>query len=496
MWINPLLAIDFYKVDHRRQYPPNTTEIYSNFTARSTKPCANIGIDFDNQVVMFGLQGFIKEYLLDFWDKFFSGDCNDWIKHYKAVIESGLGIKDFNCDHLKSLHNLGYLPIRIKAIREGNLVPIGVPLFTIVNTHPDFFWLTNYLETLISSCLWKPITSATLAFEFRKLFEYYAKLTGSPEEFVLYQGHDFSFRGMSGIEDAVLSGAAHLTSFRGTDTVPALTYLAENYEVDAPYIVGQSIPATEHSVMTCLGKDGEIDIIKQLITEVYPSGNVSIVLDSYDFWHHLTVTLKELKPLIMARDGKVVIRPDSGDPFKIICGNPHDTLESARAGALKCLWELFGGTINEKGYEVLDPHIGLIYGDSITLEIASKILAKMESDGFASSNIGFGIGSYTYQYVTRDTFGFAMKATSAVIDGKRHAIFKEPKTGDGKKKSAKGLLSVFRNPNTNRLELLENVSELQECMGDLHTVFENGELLIQTTLPQIRKRIGIALKSI
>ncbi len=501
MYHNPLFAIDFYKVDHRRQYPKGTTEIYSNFTPRYVKECHSLLHDFDNQVVVFGIQSFVISYLVKQWECFFFNEDKEIvIEEYRDVIQTALGIDYFNCSHLEALHDLGYLPIRIKAIDEGFRVPIGVPILTIVNTHPEFFWLTNYLETIISASIWKPITSATIAFEFKRLLTKYAQLTGCDESFIDYQAHDFSFRGMSGWSDATLSGAAHLTSFKGTDCVSAIDLLNNQYEGHVSEdIVGCSVPATEHSVMCCGGSDGEFDTIKRLITDVYPSGIVSIVADSYNLWTMVTEYLPNLYPEIMNRKGKVVVRPDSGNPVDIICGDESAEMGSpAHLGVLYLLWNIFGGTINEIGYRELDSHIGLIYGDAITVDRAALILQRMKDMGFSSSNIVFGVGSFTYQYVTRDTFGFAMKATSAVINGQRHEIYKDPITAsDGnKKKSARGLLYVGMNQESGKFYLSDDVHESKENEGYLHTIFENGELTRTASLWEIRHRLAIELQQL
>jgi nicotinamide phosphoribosyltransferase len=497
MYHNPLFAIDFYKVDHRRQYPEGTTEIYSNFTPRYVKKSHSLLPDFDNHVVVFGIQSFIKDYLIEQWNwLFFRRPKNLVIDEYRDLIEEALGIEHFDCSHLEALHDLGYLPIKIKALSEGFRVPIGVPILTIVNTHPDFFWLTNYLETILSASLWKPITSATLAFEFKRLLTQYAHKTGSDLSFVDFQAHDFSFRGMSGWQDATASGAAHLTSFKGTDCVSAIDLLNHHYKASATAsCVGTSVPATEHSVMCCGGKDGEFDLIKRLITEVYPEGIVSIVADSYNLWQTITVYLASLYKEINDRQGKVVVRPDSGNPVDIICGDMCAVADTpAHKGVLQLLWDIFGGRINEKGYKELNPKIGIIYGDAITVDRASLILQLMEEKGFASSNIVFGVGSYTYQYVTRDTFGFAMKATSAVIKGERKAIYKDPITGDGSKKSAKGLLQVELDVETGKFFLENDVSEEDESNGYLQTVFLDGELMSSTNLAEIRHNLAIELE--
>ena len=254
MKINPLFLKDYYKTDHRRQYPEGTMLVYSNFTPRSNK----YAYKDSNEVVVFGIQYLIKEYLIRQWnEEFFNKPLDEIIEEYTSIVP---GIPT---DHIESLHKLGYLPIEIKALPEGTLCPIGVPMLTIKNTLPEFFWLTNFLETLLSNILWKPMTSATTAYMYRKEFERHSELTGSPKDFIQWQGHDFSYRGMSGLEDACMSGAGHLLSFTGTDTIPAIPFLRDYYNGEG--LIGASVPATEHSVM-CMGGDGvgEFETFKRL----------------------------------------------------------------------------------------------------------------------------------------------------------------------------------------------------------------------------------------
>lgn len=496
MIINPLTAIDFYKADHRNQYPVGTTEVYANFTPRSAT-YAKVADGFDKKIVFFGLQYFIKHFLQDAWDQqFFKKDKTSVVAEYKRRMDTSLGKDAISTEHIAALHDLGYLPIRIKALPEGSRVPIGVPVLTIVNTHPDFFWLTNYLESVISCYLWKPVTSATTAFEYRRFLTQCAIKTGGDKDFVRFQAHDFSFRGLSGMQDALISGAAHLTSFWGTDTVPALDFVEEYYGADAEKEpVGFSVPATEHSVM-CMGmQDGELETFRRLINEVYPSGIVSIVSDTWDFWKVVTEYVSILKEDIIKRNGKLVIRPDSGDPVKIVCGDQDAPAGTpAHKGAVQCLWEVFGGTMTDKGFKKLDSHIGLIYGDSISLERAQQIMHGLIEKGFSSDNIVLGVGSFTYQYVTRDNFGFAMKATSGVVKGQRRDIFKDPKTDSGIKKSAKGLLRVVEENGT--YKLYDQQTEAQERDGLLKPVYENGKLLNEYKLADVRQRIDEEISKI
>lgn len=492
MVINPLTAIDFYKADHRRQYPEGTTQVYSNLTARSSKSAKVLRDYYNEDVVFFGLQYFIKSFLMQEWDEnFFKRDKATVVQQYKRRLMQALNKADFDVSHIEALHDLGYLPIRIKALPEGAHVPIGVPVLTVINTLPEFFWLTNYLETIFSCYLWKPITSATIAFEFKKILSRYAKQTGTDLNFVPFQAHDFSFRGAAGLSDALINGAAHLTSFVSTDTVAAIDLMEAYYHAnadDGP--LGVAVPATEHSVMCMDGQGNEVATIKRLITDIYPDGIVSVVADSWDYWNVITKELVGLKQDIMNRDGKVVIRPDSGDPIKIVCGDPEAPEDSPEyKGTMQCLWDIFGGEINDKGYKVLDSHIGLIYGDSITLERADTILRLLEAKGFASGNIVFGVGSMTYQSTIRDTFGFAMKATSGVVNGERRDVFKNPKTDSGTKTSAKGLLRVELE--NDRYVLYQQQTEAQEKQGALEIIYENGQLLKDITLADIRERLII-----
>ena len=387
------------------------------------------------------------------------------------------------------------MPLKIKAVPEGTRVPIRVPSMTIENTRPDimpeFFWLTNFIETLSSCELWMPTTSATIADKYRQILDYYCELTGGDKDFVQFQGHDFSMRGMAGLHAARSSGAAHLLSFVGTDTIPAIMHLEEFYNADIENeLVGTSIPATEHSVMCAYGQN-EFESYKRLITEIYPTGFVSIVSDTWDLWKVLREVLVPLKDIIMNRDGRLIIRPDSGDPVKIMCGDPESTNPSAQLGVIQILWDIFGGTINAKGYKQLDPHIGSIYGDSITLERAEEICSLLMKNGFASTNVVYGIGSYTYQYNTRDTFGFALKSTFVMVGGQERNIFKDPVTDNGVKKSQTGMVAVLKDGGT--IHHVDSLSRAErdklEAVNLLEDVFIDGVLVRDESLQEIRSRL-------
>ncbi|MEX3713383.1 nicotinate phosphoribosyltransferase [Cytobacillus horneckiae] len=487
------LLCDFYKLSHKDQYPSGTEVIYSTFIPRTNKYFPEA-----DEVVVFGIQGFIKKYLVEHFNvNFFIRPKSDVVDEYVRFVKYTLGIPEPDTSHIEELHDLGYLPIKIKALKEGTLAPIKTPVLTIENTQPNLvssFWLTNYLETIISNEIWLPMTSATMAHQYRKLLDEYALKTVGHTEDVGFQGHDFSMRGMSSLGAAKASGAGHLLSFTGTDTIPAILYHEEYYNADIEKeLVGASISATEHSVMsanTDAASRDEYEMYKRLITEVYPSGIFSVVSDTYDFWAVIGDILPRLKKEIMERDGKVVIRPDSGDPVLILTGNPDGETKLERQGLIEALWDIFGGTISERGYKVLDSHIGAIYGDSITLQRARAIVEKLEAKGFASTNVVFGIGSYTYQYQTRDSLGFAMKATYAEVNGEERMLFKDPKTDDGTKRSLRGRVWVGRSPN-GHIQFTDGLTKDMTFRSPnlLETVFINGELVRDESLNEIRERL-------
>ncbi|AQH05593.1 nicotinate phosphoribosyltransferase (plasmid) [Burkholderia sp. KK1] len=538
----PFNLADFYKTGHPSMYPSDTTRIVANFTPRSAKYAPVLKQFYDNKVVWFGLQGFIKEFFLGvFQREFFEAPKGTAIRKYKRRMDAALGPDAVPVDRLEALHDLGYLPLELRALPEGVRVNIKVPPVVFVNTHPEFPWVSTYFETLFSTEIWKPSTVATIAFEFRKLLSYFAKLTAAPEDFVAWQGHDFSMRGMSGVHDAMRCGVGHLLSFTGTDTIPAIDYAEDYYGADADKeLVGGSIPASEHSVMTlrilatlkrlqrdpanagldekALRRLAEREVIREFVTLDYPAGMVSLVSDSFDYWNVITVIAKELKAEILARkpnalgQSRVVFRPDSGDPVRILAGYRDSELardadgtfrkidgkyivasnglhiaEHERKGSVQCLWDIYGGTVTSEGYKMVHDKVGLIYGDSISLTRAFDILSRLAEKGFASSNVVFGIGSYTYNMLSRDTFGWAMKAIYAEVGDEQVDIYKDPATDDGTKKSARGLLRVEKEGDD--YVLYEQQTLEQFAGGELIPVFRDGRLLVTTTLDEIRARL-------
>ncbi len=491
--MNPLLLTDGYKTSHNKQYPKGTTLVYSNFTPRSNK-YAPKGC---NEVVVFGTQMVMMQLHEMFQKDFFNKPKDEVCGEMREELTMYLGTP-YDVSHFEALHDLGHLPIAVKALPEGTKAPIKVPVLTIYNTHPDFYWVTNYLETILSNLLWKPMTSATIAHQYRKVLTKWMEKTDKERDwFIDWQGHDFSMRGMDSVEAVISSGLGHLTSFTGTDSLPTI-YGARKYYGAEGFFCG-SVPATEHSVMCAGGKEDEVETFRRLL-ETYPTGILSVVSDTWDLWKVCTEHVVTLKEEILARDGKLVIRPDSGDPVDILCGSVNPAYRTGIAGknrtnwspeekgVIELLWDAFGGTVNDQGYKVLDPHIGAIYGDSITIDRADEICRLLEAKGFASTNVVLGIGSFTYQYNTRDTFGFAMKATYVEVNGEGREIFKDPITDDGTKKSATGLLCVTKH-NENGYMLVDRVSWEAEGNGELQLIYKDGEFHNTTDLTTIRQRV-------
>jgi nicotinamide phosphoribosyltransferase len=332
------------------------------------------------------------------------------------------------------------------------------------------------------------MTSASIALLYKRIFKKWVLKTDAENlSFIDFQGHDFSMRGMGGLQSALSSGLGHAAVFLGSDTLPVISGMRKYYNAEG-FVIG-SVNATEHSVMCAGTKDDEIGTFRNLMN-TYPKGILSVVSDTWDLWKVLTVYLPTLKEDILGRDGKLVIRPDSGDPVDIICGTNREINGSTpqEKGVVELLWETFGGTVNEQGFKVLDSHIGAIYGDSITTERAENICQRLHDKGFASTNVILGIGSFTYQFKTRDTFGFAMKATSVVVNGQRREIFKDPITDDGVKKSAKGLVKVLKEDND--YVLVDQVTEEEEKEGELKVIYEDGRFRENINLQTIRERIN------
>ena len=557
-----LFYSDGYKVGHKKMLAKGTTRLYGTWIPRSTKYAPG-GI---TKIVSFGQQ-LVARWLHDEFTEHFFSQPRFAATQFGNDMSMYLGM-DYDASHFEALHDLGYLPIRIKSLPEGIETNPNVPHMTFINTVDGFAWLTLYLETIISSLAWKPATSATIALQYRRnLAKWVMKTDPANAWLIPFLAHDFSARGLSPW-DMLSSGLGHATSFLGSDSIIVIPGARYFYDEPQNEVAINSVNASEHSVSTTkIFTVGEQQMIADWLKD-FPIGILSIVSDTFDLWKLITEYLPANKEAIMTRDGKLVIRPDSGDPVDIICGSvftsidadsyeefikiaqdalhedlvdetPHGEyggsitqrfkwngnvydvtydpdwnrydkqyyfienfggnkttavkvdLKPSDKGVIELLWDIFGGTINEQGYKVLDPHIGAIYGDSITLDRQIQIYERLAAKGFSSTNIVLGVGSYTYQMNTRDTLGFAAKgawfevAENGIKTG--YDIYKDPVTDNGTKKSLKGRCAVHLVDG--EYVVKTQCTEQEETGGILHIIYEDGKFYNQTTLSEIRDNL-------
>ena len=555
------LLADGYKFVHPKQYNEKVNFLSSYMTPRSSRLR-------EDKMVFFGLQAFCKSYLIDYFNNnFFNLSREEVYEEAKVVLDYMLGEDVHALKQFMELYDLGYLPIKIRALPEGTRVPMKVPCLEITNTHPKFYWLVQWVESLLSSEIWKPCVDATIGYMYREIVnEWYDKTVDDNVDRRKAMS-DFGFRGMSCVQEAIKTSGAWLCSFTSTATIPAIPYIKKMYNLDK---AGTSAISTEHSVMCSNAAiDGdEITFLKRLLTEIYPNQSFSVVCDSYDYDNVLENVLPSLKEEIMAHNGTLLIRGDSGDPVDVICGDFHKNcfvktpnfltlqqvdryienymlvnaketvlfkfkdkyykatgkiaftpfnkvvleyrvqeyqLTTKNKGTVQMLWETFGGTINSKGYKVLDPHVRAIYGDSITLKRAKEIYKLLEEQGFAAENVKLGVGSFSFHCVeedgmlkplTRDTFSVAIKATYCELeDGQKHFIFKNPKESSFKK-SQKGMIQVRRGLN-GELEHKDEFyrGESQEWdhklfdKNELKTVFKDGKMVKDIGFDEVRENL-------
>lgn len=483
--INPMLLIDFYKAVHAEMLPTKITKSVSYFTPRMSR------VRMWNKVVMFGLQGFVKTYLIDYFnERFFERPIDEVISEYERIMDASLGKGVYGLQKIKDLHALGYLPIEIWALPEGTKVPMHVPMFCITNTHDDFAWLPQALESLISAEAWHPMLAATVGATYRDIVNKFYDETCDDSVSRNKALGSFDFRGEECTDSAIKAAAGWCLSFVNTATVPVIPYLEKLYNCDCTKeSVAFGSPSTEHAVMCSnYAVDGdEVTLLKRLLTEIYPDTSFSAVLDSYDYWNVIDNVLPQIKPEIMMHNGCMLMRGDSGDCIEVVTKTVFK------------LWDEFGGTINSKGYKVLDPHVKAIYGDSITIQRCERIYEILKDNGFAASNVALGVGSFSFQCVeedgilkpfTRDTFSSCIKATYCEIDHKPYPIFKNPKEG-GFKKSQKGCCLVYKNDNGELCYKDEYTWKEVSCNSkqELKAIFRNSELLIDESLANIRNRL-------
>jgi nicotinamide phosphoribosyltransferase len=449
---SPLLLTDSYKVSHYRQYPPGTERVFSYFESR--------GGEFP-EVVFFGLQYYLAKYLasavvtqqdIDEADAFYR-------EHFGSPMLNRRG-----WERILGVHG-GRLPVLIKAVPEGTPVPLHNVLMTIENTDPECIWLTNWLETLLVQ-VWYGSTVATQSREMKKVILRYLQETGDPA-LVHFKLHDFGFRGVSSVETAGVGGAAHLVNFKGTDTVAGLVVARVYY--DCP-MAGYSIPAAEHSTITAWGREHEIEAYDNMLRQ-YSTGLVAVVSDSFDIFRACSELWgRALRDKVLARDGTVVIRPDSGDPPEVVCK------------VLDILGEAFGSTMNAKGYRVLNPHVRVIQGDGVDYAMLGRILSAAKSRGWSADNLTFGSGGGLLQKLNRDTLQFAFKCSAVTVDGQERAVHKQPVTDQGKRSKA-GRLKLVRDGG-------QLVTVPLTAPGDdvMQEVFRDGRLVIRQSFDEIRAR--------
>ncbi len=463
---NLILMTDSYKVSHAKQYPPGTEQIHSYFESR--------GGEFP-ETVFFGLQRFLKKYLE-------KGICQKDIDEAEVYYNKHLGPGAFNKEgwqYILDKHN-GKLPVSIKAVLEGSIIPNSNVLMTVENTDSNCWWLTNYLETLLVQ-VWYPCTTATISREMKKIIKASLERSAENLEGLPFKLHDFGCRGVSSMETAAIGGASHLVNFMGTDTVPALVMLNEYYDdpkakLGSVMMAGFSIPAAEHSTMTSWGREREVDAYRNML-ETFPTGLVAVVSDSWDIDNAVKkIWGRELKSMVLAREGTLVIRPDSGDPTVVV---PR---------LLNLLGQEFQCSTNSKGYKMLPDQVRLIQGDGIDRNSLQGILDAVMAAGWSTDNLAFGSGGGLLQQCNRDTLKFAFKCSSAVVNGEQRDVYKQPATAAWKS-SKKGRLALVKDP-VLKYRTVNDTGDLGDD-NQLQEVFRDGEVLVHQTLDEIRKRASL-----
>ena len=449
-----VLNTDSYKFSQYNQYPEGTTNVYSYIESRGGTW---------KQTVFFGLQMFLKEYL----SKPITQEDIDIAE--LIITEHGEPFNREGWEYILREHN-GYLPLRIKAVPEGSVIPAKNVLAVVENTDPNCAWLTSYVETALLRAIWYPTTVSTNSYESKRIILDYLNKTGDPS-LIDFKLHDFGARGVSSFESAGIGGLAHLVNFKGTDTVTALLYGREYYNIK---IAGFSIPAMEHSTVTSWTREGEVDSYRNMV-KLYgkPGALFACVSDSYNIYQacHLWGTV--LKDDVINSGATLVVRPDSGNP-------PEVVLE-----CLKILDTHYGHTVNEKGYKVLN-HVRIIQGDGITQDTIDRILYRAMTAGYSADNIAFGQGGKLLQGVDRDTQKFAMKCSSVQVEDEMRDVYKSPITDMGKE-SKKGRVTLYKNEEGYFTDL-EGRTDAVEV---LETVFENGEIVKEYTFDEVRNNASM-----
>lgn len=482
--ISFMLMADTYKNTNPDAMPEGLIKLTSYITPRKSM-FKNI-----DKVVFFGLQGFIQEFLIDLVNEtFFKRDKEEVLAEYKSYLDTQIGEQSYDLSRIAALHDLGYLPIKMKALPEGSLVNMGVPCIELTNTHPDFAWVVQWIECIAQSELFGTCNWATMAHEYRKLAnDFYEKTTDGANPAMAMA--DFGFRGL-GVDNGIRASSSWLLSFDKTSTIPAMQYIDKMYNAEcAKNHIGMGAVSMEHATV-CSNLaicETEENLLRRLLTTVYKDTSFSYVSDSFDYWSLVNDTLPKLKKEIMEHNGKFLVRPDSGDIVEI------------SVKTVQKLYEIFGGTTNSKGYKELNPKVGIIYGDGCQYTKIEEIWTKLEKLGFAADTILFGVGAFSFTAMctpedgmvclTRDTFGFAMKSTDCVINGKEYTIQKNPKTDQNHlKKSHKGLCCVTKDGDDYVCHD-GYTSETLPADNLLRTVYRDGQFVRTTNFADIRERLN------
>lgn len=499
--LKPHLSTDFYKVSHGMNingkpalHPEGITHMYETLTPRD-----NSYFPYDNKMVAFGYELFMKQ-LVETWNENFFNKSWEYLKSDFDVFAhmSSPEVHASMAAKFKQLHELGYLPLVVRALPEGTLVPMRVPVLSIVNTLPEFYWLPGYLETTLLANTFVTSSVASVARQFRKIGQSFADLTADNNAYLDFQFHDFSQRGQHGDEASVVSGIGHLSSFKGSDAIPAVAEAMKMWkETDQGQLIGASVIATEHSIMESLGgqygtdTQGQINAWESLIDR-NQNGILSVVADTYDYWEVVDAVLPALKDKIMNRNGKLVLRPDSLAEDRHSTGERIETVGMQLARTLDALYATFGGHVNSKGYKVLDEHVGVLHGEGVTLENIEEIFDTIVAAGFSTENVVFGVGAYVYSVrVSRDDFAQALKASACIIDGEEKMIFKFPKSeSEAFKRSPKGAVSIH---GTSGAYVMVEQLTIQEAASDkdnqMNLIYSPETGLKITPLHTIRERI-------
>ncbi len=457
--INRIIDTDSYKSSHWLQYPPNTTRAFFYLESR--------GSDRDwNETVFFGLQYLLKNYFL-------APFTQAMVEEAKEVITAhGLPFNYDGWTNLIAKHH-GKLPLRIRAVAEGTVVPLHNVLMTVETTDDEFAWVGSWFETQLLR-VWYAVTVSTQSWQIKRdVYRFLQETADDADAEIAFKVHDFGARGVSSQETAAIGGAAHLVNFMGSDTMAALLLHRKFYNCA---MAGFSIPAAEHSTITSWGRDNEIEAYRNMLRNfAKPNSLVAIVSDSWNIYNAVEkIWGEQLKQEVIDSGATIVIRPDSGEPVEVV------------SKVVQLLSEKFGFDVNSKGYKVLK-NVRIIQGDGVNQDSIKQILERLKSENFSASNIAFGIGGSLLQKVNRDTLKFAYKCSAIVTDGKLREVYKQPITDSGKN-SKRGRLDLILKDGKYETVKLKDSETISADNSQLQTVFENGELMIDDNLEEIRKR--------